>query len=48
MMSDYVNVSNASSIVEVQGKLQKYFQENPASKWINGSGWDQEAFAEKR
>lgn len=48
MMSDYVDVANTSTISEVQSRLKKYLEENPNCKWINGSGWDQESFAEKR
>jgi predicted amidohydrolase YtcJ len=44
----WIDLSNASSITEVQNLLGKRVQMSPKGKWLLGRGWDQTLFAEKR
>ena len=43
-----IDLRGASSIREVQRKLQQRVQETPKGKWVLGRGWDQDRFREKR
>jgi len=43
-----LDLRNARSIREIQGKLREYAENNPEKSWIFGRGWDQEKFVERR
>lgn len=43
-----LELRDAKSIKQLQGRLREYANENPEKNWILGGRWDQEKFAEKR
>jgi len=44
----WIELSEASSIKEMQESLSRYVAKAPKGKWLLGRGWDQTRFAEKR
>jgi len=44
----WIDLTDISSIEEMQKKLIKHVRKTPKGKWIIGRGWDQTRFAEKR
>ncbi len=43
-----LDLTNISSISELQKKLQSYAHKNPSARWIIGRGWDQDKFPDHR
>ncbi len=48
MLLECVNVSGVLSIEDLKIKLKDYISHNNSTDWVQGFGWDQEAFSEKR
>ncbi len=44
----WIDLSEASSIKEIQESLSRHVEKAPKGKWLLGRGWDQTRFAEKR
>src|SRR4030042_1469153 len=44
----WLDLKNADSIKTIQDKITQKAQTTPKGKWILGSGWNQDTFAEKR
>jgi predicted amidohydrolase YtcJ len=44
----WIDLSNASSIEDMQSSLRRHVKKTPKGKWLLGRGWNQKLFAEKR
>src|SRR3990170_4448571 len=44
----WLDLKNANSIKNIQNKITQKAQTTSKGKWILGSGWNQDSFAEKR